>query len=256
MVVAAAQAENMLVVPEGGSLFNMDMSLIQDGNATVEHNVPGSTFYNDVLQMWSQTRTNYTPTLVVAYGGPAGDPYWRSHTNVYEHPLLKAHIPPGTLAATNARRQIAPEEDYADTAAAREARKLADRGISVSIGAHGQQDGIGAHWEMWSFVKGGWTPLQALQAATVNPARTLGLSKDIGSLEPGKLADLVVLDANPLDNIRNSDKVSKVMIGGRLYDALTLNEQLTGTRARPAYWWEGDGNPAAGRAGTTAHAHD
>jgi imidazolonepropionase-like amidohydrolase/Tol biopolymer transport system component len=255
MVVAAAQAENMLVVPEGGSLFNMDMSLIQDGNATVEHNVPGSTFYNDVLQMWSQTRTNYTPTLVVAYGGPAGDPYWRSHTNVYEHPLLKAHIPPGTLAAANARRQIAPEEDYADTGAAREARKLADRGISVSIGAHGQQDGIGAHWEMWSFVKGGWTPLQALQAATVNPARTLGLSKDLGSLEVGKLADLVVLDANPLDNIRNSDKVSKVMLGGRLYDAMTLNEELTGTRRRPAYWWQNNGNPAAGRAGTTAHGH-
>ena len=90
---------------------------------------------------------------------------------------------------------------------------------------------------MWSFVKGGWSPLQALQAATVNPARTLGLSKDIGSLEAGKLADLVVLDANPLANIRNSDKVSKVMIGGRLYDSMTLNEQLTGTRARPSTAW-------------------
>ena len=238
MVVAAGQAENMLVVPEGGSLFNMDMSLIQDGNATVEHNVPGSTFYADVIQMWSQTKTNYTPTLVVAYGGPGGDPYWRSHTNVWEQPLLKAHIPPTILAAANARRTIAPEEDYADTAAAREARKLADRGVSVSIGAHGQQDGIGAHWEMWSFVKGGWTPLQALQAATVNPARTLGLSHDIGSLEAGKLADLVVLDANPLENIRNTEQVSKVMLGGRLYDAMTLNEEVTGNRTRQAYWWE------------------
>jgi imidazolonepropionase-like amidohydrolase len=169
--------------------------------------------------------------------------------------LLRAHIPPGTLAAANARRQIAPEEDYADTGAAREGRKLADRGISVSIGAHGQQEGLGAHWEMWSFVKGGWTPLQALQAATINPARTLGLARDIGSLEVGKLADLVVLDANPLDNIRNSDKVSKVMLGGRLYDAMTLNEQLRGNRVRPAYWWQNDGNPNAGRAGTTAHGH-
>jgi imidazolonepropionase-like amidohydrolase len=255
MVVAAAQAENMLVVPEGGSLFNMDMSLIQDGNATVEHNVPGSTFYDDVVQMWSQTKTNYTPTLVVAYGGPGGDPYWRSHTNVYEHPLLKAHIPPGTLAAANARRVIAPEEDYADTTAAREARKLADRGIQVNIGAHGQQEGVGAHWEMWSFVKGGWTPLQALQAATINPARTLGLDRDIGTLETGKLADLVVLDANPLENIRNSDKVNMVMLGGRLYDAATLNERVTGNRVRPAYWWENNGNPNAGRAGTSAHSH-
>jgi imidazolonepropionase-like amidohydrolase len=255
MVVAAAQAEGMLVVPEGGSLFNMDMSLIQDGNATVEHNVPGSTFYGDVLQMWSQTRTNYTPTLVVAYGGPAGDPYWRSHTNVWEHPLLKAHIPPGTLAAGNARREIAPDEDYADTWAAREARKLADRGIQVNIGAHGQQDGIAAHWEMWSFVKGGWTPLQALQAATVMPAKTLGLDRDLGTLEPGKLADLVVLDANPLDNIRNTEKVAQVMLGGRLYEAATLNEQVTGNRRRQAYWWEDTSNPLAGRAMGTAHSH-
>ena len=256
MVVAAAQAENMLVVPEGGSLFNMDMSLIQDGNATVEHNVPGSTFYDDVLQMWSQTRTNYTPTLVVTYGGPGGDPYWRARTNVWEHPLLQAHIPPGTLAAANARREIAPEEDYADTWSAREARKLADRGIQVNIGAHGQQDGIAAHWEMWSFVKGGWTPLQALQAATVMPAKTLGLDRDLGTLEPGKLADLVVLDANPLDNIRNSDKVAQVMLGGRLYDARTLNERVTGTHTRQPYWWEGSGNAQAGRARTMTHSHD
>jgi imidazolonepropionase-like amidohydrolase/Tol biopolymer transport system component len=255
MVVAAAQAENMLVVPEGGSLFNMDMSLIQDGNSTVEHNVPGSIFYQDVLQMWSQTRVNYTPTLVVAYGGPGGDPYWRAHTNVYEHPLLRAHVPPGTLAAANARREIAPEEDYADTWAAREARKLADRGIQVNIGAHGQQEGVGAHWEMWSFVKGGWTPLQALQAATVMPAKTLGLDRDLGSLEAGKLADLVVLDANPLDNIRNSDKVAHVMQGGRLYDAATLNERATGTRQRQAYWWEGSSAPMPGRKPESAHKH-
>ena len=255
MVVAAAQAENMLVVPEGGSLFNMDMSLIQDGNATIEHNVPGSTFYSDVLQMWSQTKTNYTPTLVVTYGGPGGDPYWRSHTNVWEHPLLKAHIPPGTLAAANARREIAPEGDYSDTWSAREARKLADRGIQVNVGAHGQQDGIGTHWEMWSFVKGGWTPLQALQAATISPARTLGLAKDLGSLERGKLADLVVLDANPLENIRNSDKVAQVMLGGRLYDAATLNERVTGDRVRQAYWWEGNGNQQSGTLRATAHGH-
>lgn len=257
MVTAAAQAENMLVVPEGGSLFTMDMTLIQDGNATIEHNVPGSVFYDDVIQLWSQTRVNYTPTLVVTYGGPAGDPYWRSRTNVWEQPLLRAHIPPATLAAANARRTIAPDEDYADTWAAREARKLADKGIQVNIGAHGQQDGIGAHWEMWSFVKGGWTPVQALEAATIAPARTLGLDRDIGSIEVGKLADLVVLDANPLDTIRNTEKVHAVMLGGRLYDAMTLNERTTGTARRPAYWWEGRAGAAAGpeRSNTGGHGH-
>ena len=255
MVVAAAQAENMLVVPEGGSLFNMDMSLIADGNATIEHNVPGEYFYSDVIQFWSQTDTDYTPTLVVSYGGPGADPYWRARMNLWEHPLLTAHIPPRILRAASARRVIAPEDEYADTWAAREARKLADRGVAVNIGAHGQQEGIAAHWEMWSFVKGGWTPLQALQAATIMPARTLGMERDLGTLEAGKLADLVVLEANPLEDIHNSDNVSQVMLGGRLYDAATLNEQVTGNRVRPAYWWERNGSAGPAQPQSSAHAH-
>ncbi|WP_440977966.1 amidohydrolase family protein [Sphingomonas pseudosanguinis] len=238
MVVAAAQAEGMEVVPEGGSLYTLDMSLVQDGNSTVEHNVPLEHFYNDVLNLWSQTTVGYTPTLVVAYGGLAGDPYWRAHTDVWRHPLLSRHAPPALLAAQNARRSIAPEEDYVDGVTAREAKKLADRGVPVAIGAHGQQSGLGAHWELWSFVRGGMTPVEALRAGTIAAATSLGYQKDVGSLEPGKLADLVVLNADPTTDIRNSDKVAQVMLGGRLYDAATLNEVATGSRKRMPYWWE------------------
>lgn len=244
MVVAASQAENMEVVPEGGSLFAMDISLIQDGNSTVEHNVPLEHFYDDVVSLWSQTKTNYTPTLVVTYGGPAGDPYWRAHTEVWKHPILSRHAPPALLEAQNTRRVIAPEEDYVDGASAREAKKLADRGIQVSIGAHGQQAGLGAHWEMWSFGRGGWSPIEALRAGTIMPATSLGYAKDVGSLEVGKLADLIVLDADPSVDIRNSDKIFRVMLGGRLYDPATMNEVVTGTRARLPYWWEGAGGSA------------
>jgi imidazolonepropionase-like amidohydrolase len=101
------------------------------------------------------------------------------------------------------------------------------------------------------------TPVEALRAGTIEAARSLGYDADIGSLEPGKLADLVVLDADPTQDIRNSDKVSKVMIGGRLLDAATLNEELTGDRKRPAYWWEGaDGVQGyTGPAGGGANAH-
>ncbi|QEA17315.1 amidohydrolase family protein [Novosphingobium ginsenosidimutans] len=257
-VTAAALAEGMRSVAEGGSLFGFDMTLIADGNTTVEHNLPLGVFYEDVLQFFSQSKTGYTPTLVVTYGGPAGDPYWRSHTNVWEHPLLKKHEPAAILAANNSRRTIAADGDYKDDDNAREAAKLARRGVPVSIGAHGQEPGIAAHWELWSFARGGMSPVEALRAGTIEAARSLGYDADVGSLEPGKLADLVVLDADPTKDIRNSDKISKVMIGGRLLDAATLNEELTGSRKRPAYWWEGkDGDagyagPAGG--GPTADA--
>lgn len=236
-VVAASRAEDMLVVAEGGSLFGMDMSLIADGNSTIEHNVPLEVMYEDVLQFFAQSDSNYTPTLVVTYGGLAGDPYWRQATNVFENPLL-VHTPPRQLLAATARRVKAPEWAFVDDDNAREAAKLAERGVKVAIGAHGQQAGIAAHWELWSFVRGGMTPVEALRAGTIVGAQSLGMAQDIGSIEPGKLADLVILSADPSQNIRASDDIERVMLGGRLYDAQTMNEVETGDFQRLPYWWE------------------
>ncbi|RGP42177.1 Protein TolB [Altererythrobacter insulae] len=237
MVARAAAQENMLVVAEGGSLFGMDMNLVADGNSTVEHNVPSEYFYEDVLQFFGQSQTNYTPTLTVTYGGLAGDPYWRQATDVFDNPLLM-HTSPKHLLAATARRTTAPDWAFVDDDAAREAKKLADRGVKVSIGAHGQQPGIAAHWEMWSFARGGMSAVEALRAGTIVPAQSLGMEGDIGSIEVGKLADLVVLNADPSEDIRNSDKIDQVMLGGRLYDAATMNEVETGNAERRKYWWE------------------
>jgi imidazolonepropionase-like amidohydrolase len=246
----------MEVVPEGGSLYTQDVTLIADGNSTVEHNVPLEYFYDDLVSFWTQTKTNYTPTLVVTYGGPAGDPYWRAHTDVWKHPILSRHAPAALLAAQNVRRDLAADEDYVDAWSARESKKLADRGVQVSIGAHGQQAGLGPHWELWSFVRGGWSPIEALRAGTIMPAISLGYAKDVGSLETGKLADLVVLDADPTVDIRNSDKVNAVMLGGRMYDAATLNEVATGNRKRTPYWFEGAGNGSGVSARAIAAGRD
>ncbi len=237
-VVSAARDANMAVVAEGGSLFHMDLSMVADGNTGIEHNLPQSELYDDVIQFYSGTKVGYTPTLIVTYGGISGEDYYYQESDVWKHPLLSQYVPPHVLQPRSVRRQMGPIEDYVDAGSAATAKKLSEAGVPVSIGAHGQREGLGSHWEMWSFVRGGMTPLQALKAATITPAQHLGYARDIGSLEVGKLADLVILNDNPLDDIRNSDHISHVMIGGRLYETGSMNEVLSGDAIRTPYYWE------------------
>jgi len=236
-VAVAAREEGMLVVAEGGSLFHMDLSMVADGNNAIEHNLPQSMLYDDVLQFWGQTNVAYTPTLVVTYGGLTAEHYWYLKTDVWRHPILANFVPPHILQPRSVRRTKAPDEDFYHVTAAATAKLLADNGVNVSIGAHGQREGLASHWEMWGFAQGGMSAYEALRSATSDPAKKLGMYHDIGSLEEGKLADLVVLDVNPLDDIYQSDKAHMVMLNGRLYDAKTMNETVTGDRrTRPFYW--------------------
>ena len=237
-VTIAAREEDMLVVSEGGSLYHMDLSMVADGNSAIEHNIPQSRLYDDVLQFWSQTNVAYTPTLVVTYGGLTAEHYWYQKTDVWKHPLLSNFAPPHILQPRSVRRIKAPDEDFYHVTSAATAKQLADRGVTVTIGAHGQREGLGSHWEIWGFAQGGMSPVEALRSATIVAAEKLGFDQDIGSLEAGKLADLVVLDSNPLEDIYQSDKVNMVMLNGRLYEAATLDETVTGGRKTQAFYWQ------------------
>jgi imidazolonepropionase-like amidohydrolase/Tol biopolymer transport system component len=236
MIIQAARQLGMEVVPEGGSLFMMNMSQIADGHTTIEHSLPVAKIYDDVKQFWRGSGTAYTPTMVVTYGGPFGENYWYQHTDVWKEPILSKWVPRPILDARSRRPVKNPPEEDNIVSNAIVARQVSELGIPVSIGAHGQREGLGAHWDMWSFALGGMQPMEVLKTGTINPARALGLDKDLGSLEPGKLADLVVLDANPLENIRNSKLVSMTMVGGKLYDS-DLRVVAGGTGGFKPFWF-------------------
>ncbi|RMH18101.1 MAG: amidohydrolase [Acidobacteria bacterium] len=237
-VIAAARELGMLVMPEGGSLFMHNMTMVVDGHTGIEHAVPLARLYDDVLQLWSQSRTAYTPTLVVGYGGIWGENYWYATTDVWKNERLLTFVPREFVEPRARRPFKAPLEEYNHFRIAEGCKALADRGVKINVGAHGQREGLGAHWEIWMLVQGGMTPHQALRAATLNGAEYIGMGRHLGSLEAGKLADLAVLETNPLDDVRNSESVSHVMVNGRLYDARTMDEIGNHPKKRGRFFWE------------------
>lgn len=239
-VIQAAREEKIIVVPEGGSTFFHNMTMIFDGHSGVEHNIPIAPAYKDVITLWSNSNTGYTPTLIVNYAGLSGEYYWYQTTNVWEDQKLLKYTPRGVIDARSRHRTMVPMEEYNNghILTSKTCKALADAGVKVNLGAHGQLQGLGVHWELWMLQQGGMSNMQALQAATINGAHYIGMDSDIGSLKEGKLADLIVLDKNPLEDIRNSNTVRYTMVNGRLYDTETMNETGNTEKARTKFWWE------------------
>jgi imidazolonepropionase-like amidohydrolase len=238
MIIKAGRELEMMVVPEGGSLLYMNETHVLDGHTGVEHSLPVPRLYKDVVQLFAKSKSGYTPTSIVGYGGLSGEYYWYQHSNVWENEQLLRFTPREVVDARSRRRTMAPEDDFNHVLIGQGAKQIVDAGGSVQLGAHGQLQGLGAHWELWMLQQGGMSPMESLRAATVDGARYLGLDADLGSLEKGKLADLLVLDRNPLENIRNSESLAFVMLNGRLYDAKTLTETGDAPRPRLPFWFE------------------
>ncbi|MEO8383809.1 MAG: amidohydrolase family protein [Betaproteobacteria bacterium] len=243
-ILEAARQTQMMVVPEGGSLFQHNMNMVVDGHTGIEHALPVAKVYDDVKQLWSKTKVGYTPTLIVGYGGLDGEHYWYARTDVWKHPLLSLYVPRTVLEPRSVRRMTAPEEDFNVIQVARTAAELQRAGVPVNLGAHGQREGLGAHWEMWTLALGGMTSLEVIRVATLNGAKYLGMDKDIGSLEIGKLADLSIINGDVLKDIRQSDRVTHVMVNGRLYETSTMNEIGATPKARkPFFFHNSSGAP-------------
>lgn len=242
-VIKAAKELEMLVVPEGGSFFFHNMSMILDGHTGIEHNVPVVPLYKDVRELWGASESGYTPTHLVNYGSMSGEYYFYQKYNVWEDEKLLTFTPRSIIDGRARHRTMIPDEEYENghILTAQSGKLLTDAGVKVNLGAHGQLQGLGAHWELWSLSQGGMTNMEALRAATLNGAHYLGLDDDIGSLEVGKLADLIVLDKNPLDDITNTNSVKFTMVNGRLFDSSTMNEIGNNPQDRFPFWWERDG---------------
>ncbi len=239
-VIQAARELDILVMPEGGSTMFHNLSMVADGHTGIEHNIPVAPLHDDVIKFWSNTETYNTPTLIVNYGGITGEYYWYQNTNVWEKDRLLNFTPRSMIDPRSRHRTMIPQEEYDNGPflTSRSLNKLQNAGVNINLGAHGQLQGLGAHWELWLLQKGGMSNHQALKCATINGAKYLGMDHQIGSLKAGKLADLIILDANPLEDIQHTEQVKYTMVNGRLYDAATMNEVGNYDQKRSKFFFE------------------
>jgi imidazolonepropionase-like amidohydrolase/Tol biopolymer transport system component len=243
MIIKAARENEIMVYPEGGSTFYHNMTMVLDGHTSVEHNLPVAPLYKDVIDLWAASKTSNTPTLIVNYGGMNAEYYWYQNTNVWENEKLLKYTPRGIVDSRARHRTMVPQEEYENghILVSQSSKAMADAGVKVCVGGHGQLQGLGVHWEMWSLAQGGMTNMQVIRAATIHGAEYIGMGESIGSLKAGKLADLIVLDADPLENIRNTEFVSHTMVNGRLFETATMNEVGNNETLRGKFYWELEG---------------
>ncbi|WP_371196176.1 amidohydrolase family protein [Glaciecola sp. SC05] len=235
-VLVAAEKQQMMVMPEGGGKFQQNVSMLVDGHTGLEHNLSIPRGYDDLTQLWKVTEFGYTPTFVVSFGGMSGEYYFYDRTEVWKNERLLRYVPNFLVDGRSIRRQTAPDNQYNHIEVAKYAKHLRDNGVRVMIGAHGQREGLGAHWELWIMHQGGFTPFEALRGGTIDGAMHLGMDKQIGSIEVGKLADLAVIDGDVLNDIRRSEYVTHTVINGRVFDTATMNEVGSDKTRQPFFF--------------------
>jgi Tol biopolymer transport system component len=248
-IIQAAREQELTPTTEGALDMKLDLTQIIDGYPGHEHSFPLFPLHEDIDRLMEVSQTTYTPTLLVAYGGPWAENYWFSRHNPHDDAKLRRFTPHEELDQLTRRRgQWFMDEEHVFEDQARELAEIVRAGGRAGVGSHGQLQGLGYHWELWSMASGGLTNHEALRVATLMGAEAIGLAQDLGSLEEGKLADLVVLDENPLTSLEATNTISHVMKNGRLYDGDTLDEIWPRQRTLEDLYWQGQGpDGAAGR---------
>ena len=245
-VIMAAKELGLMPTTEGGLDFKMNLTEALDGYPGHEHSYPLMPLYQDAVQFIAQSGIAYTPTLLVSYGGPFSENYFYERFDIHDNAKIRRFVPHEQIDQRAERRSWFRDNQYVFPRIAASAASILRAGGNVGMGCHGQLDGLGCHWELWAMAAGGMTNHEVLQVGTTDGARALGMETDLGSLEPGKFADLIVLDANPLEDIHNTEKIRYVMKNGRLYEGDTLNEVWPRQRSLPTMWWWGQ-EPTTGR---------
>ncbi|HEX7118661.1 MAG TPA: amidohydrolase family protein [Longimicrobiales bacterium] len=239
-IIDAARELGLMPTTEGGLDYKYDLTMVIDGYSGQEHNLPGFPFYKDVVTLFAESKIAYTPTILVAYGGPWSENYYYATEDVLGDEKLLTFTPFEEVYSKAVRRGAGwfHPKVHVFTQLGTFVKQVVEAGGIAGVGSHGQLQGLGYHWELWNVQSGGLSEHDALRAATIMGAQALGLADDLGSIEPGKLADLVILDANPLEDIRNSNTVRMVMKNGRLYDGDTLDELWPRRRAAGPFYWQ------------------
>jgi imidazolonepropionase-like amidohydrolase len=239
-IIEACQEYGITPTIEGSLDLKLNLTQMADGYSGQEHSFPIAPLYKDVTMFVAKTKTFYTPTILVAYGAPWSENYWFETETPANDPKLRKWVPWELLDGMVRRRpQWFLPEEYGHAVIAKGVTDVVRAGGRAGLGSHGQLQGLGAHWETWNLASGGLTPHETLQVITMHSAEAIGLQQDVGSLEAGKMADLLVLDRNPLENIKNTNSIRYVMKNGELYEADTLN--MVWPQARPLpkqFWWD------------------
>ncbi|TDJ30809.1 MAG: amidohydrolase [Gammaproteobacteria bacterium] len=246
-LLQAAEELQLMPTTEGSLDMKLDLTHVIDGFSGNEHNFPIVDLYTDTVQLVARSGLAYTPTLLVTYGGPWAETYYYTRENPHGNAKLRRFTPDNVLASRTLRVKWFHDDEYTFSRVAAQAAKIIRAGGRVGVGAHGQLQGLGYHWELWSLASGGLTPREALRAATRHGAEMIGIAQDVGTVSEGKLADLVILRSDPLENIRNSVDISAVVKGGELFDGDTLDKRWPVVEPLPDQWWWHTGPSASPR---------